>query len=169
MATPRPGYELPLLLVGAFRSVIDELHVELARHGHPHARPLHGFALQAVGPDGVSLSELGRRLGVSKQAAAKTAAGLERLGYIVREPDRSDLRATLIRRSPLGEEFLALSAVELGTIRRRWVEQIGAERVEELEDDLRQILEASPSGRIGDIPGWLRSTAGHLTRATRGG
>src|SRR5580658_491145 len=68
----RSGFELPLLLVGAFRSLIDELHAELARQGHDLARPVHGFALQAIGPEGVTVSELGRRLGVSKQAAAKT-------------------------------------------------------------------------------------------------
>lgn len=83
----RAGFELPLLLLGAFRSVIDELHGVLAESGHGEARPLHGFALQAIGPDGSTASELGRRLGVSKQAAAKTVASLERVGYVGREPD----------------------------------------------------------------------------------
>jgi len=68
------GYELPLLLFGGFRSVIDELHAELARRGHPDMRPGHGFAMQAVGLDGATASELGKRLGVSKQAGGKTAA-----------------------------------------------------------------------------------------------
>ena len=82
----RPGFELPLLLAGAFRELIDNLHAELGKHGHGQARPLHGFALQAIGPDGATVSELGRRLGVTKQAAAKTAAGLEQIGYIARQP-----------------------------------------------------------------------------------
>ena len=81
---PRPGFELPLLLAGTFRELIDGLHTELAERGHGQARPIHGFALQAIGPDGVTVSELGRRLGVTKQAAAKTAAGLEQIGYITR-------------------------------------------------------------------------------------
>src|SRR5476649_2044731 len=55
--------------------------------GHPDARPLHGFALQAIG-SGSSISELGRRLGVSKQAAAKTASSVVRLGYASRAADR---------------------------------------------------------------------------------
>ena len=86
-ASDPPGFELPLLLVASFRTLVDALHRELAERGHPDARPLHGFALQAIGPDGVTTSELGRRLGVSKQGAAKTAAGLERIGYIAREAD----------------------------------------------------------------------------------
>src|SRR4051794_33509669 len=79
---PRPpGWQLPLLLFSGFRALIDDLHAELARQGHPDARPAHGFALQAIGPDGVTASDLGRRLGISKQAAGKTVDHLVRLGY----------------------------------------------------------------------------------------
>ena len=49
MSTDAYGFELPLLLFGGFRSIIDELHAELARRGHPDVRPAHGFALQAIG------------------------------------------------------------------------------------------------------------------------
>ena len=63
---------LPLLLFGGFRTLIDRLHAELAGQGHPDVRPAYGFAMQAIGRDGATASELGRRLGVSKQAAGKT-------------------------------------------------------------------------------------------------
>ena len=71
----RAGFELPLLLVGAFRSLIDELHRALSENGHVEARPLHGFALQAIGPHGCTASELGRRLGVSKQVISRFEEG----------------------------------------------------------------------------------------------
>src|ERR1700733_223985 len=106
----RAAFELPFLLIGAFRSLIDELHRTLAESGHDEARPLHGFALQAIGPEGSTASELGRRLGVTKQAAAKTVASLERVGYVCREPDSKDGRAVRLLRTPLGEEMLSLSA-----------------------------------------------------------
>ena len=71
-----PGWVLPLLLFGGFRTLIDRLHVELARQGHPDVRPAYGFAMQAIGRDGATASGLGRRLGVSKQAAgAVTGTG----------------------------------------------------------------------------------------------
>lgn len=155
MSSNRPGFELPLLLVGAFRALIDALHVELAKQGHPDARPIHGFALQAIGPDAITLSELGRRLGVSKQAATKTAAGLERLGYIAREPHPTDARAIQLRRTPHGEEFLALSAEIFQRLHTDWASELGSERIEMLEDDLERIATASPV-KLGDLPGWLR-------------
>lgn len=55
----RYGFEFALLLAGAFRAFIDRVHGELARNGHPGARPAHGFALQAIGPHGATISELG--------------------------------------------------------------------------------------------------------------
>jgi DNA-binding MarR family transcriptional regulator len=151
----RFGFELPLLLAGAFRALVDELHGELAQRGHPDARPIHGFALQALGPDGASVSDLGRRLGVTKQAAAKTAAGLERLGYVERTPDPVDARAVRLRRTPRGDEMLALSAEIFGRLRAGWVAELGAERVRMLEDDLERMA-ARGGAKLGDLPGWLR-------------
>jgi DNA-binding MarR family transcriptional regulator len=148
----RPGFELPLLLVTGFRAVVDELHDELAARGHPEARPVHGFALQAIGAEGVSISELGRRLGVSKQAAAKTARALERLGY-ARRVATDDARVVLLVRTDRGAELLALSAETFDRIRQRWERIAGSGRVGELEDVLRTVTgDATP--RL-DLPGWL--------------
>jgi DNA-binding MarR family transcriptional regulator len=152
----RPGFELPLLLAGAFRELLDDLHAELDKHGHGEARPLHGFALQAIGPDGATLSELGRRLGVSKQAAAKTAAGLEQIGYITRRPSTHDGRAIVLTRTPRGEEMLDLSAAIFEQLRRSWVRRLGPGRVQAIEDGLAEIVASSGRAKIGDLPGWIR-------------
>lgn len=151
----RPSFELPLLLLAAFRTVIDELHDELAAAGHPDARPAHGFALQAIGVDGASASELGRRLGVSKQAAAKTAAALVDLGYAVREPDPADARATRIRRTPRGEDLLARSEASFVRQHQELAAQLGARRLAQLEDDLEQIAGDARMSRLTDTAGWL--------------
>lgn len=151
----RLGFELPLLLVGAFRSLVDALHGELARLGHPDARPLHGFVLQAIGPSGATVSQVGRHLGVSKQAAAKTIAALERLGYVGREPHATDARAVHVRRSPRGDELLALSAHVFDRIRATWVAELGRERVRVLEDDLERMAAATGGVNFGNLPGWL--------------
>jgi DNA-binding MarR family transcriptional regulator len=150
----RAGFELPLLLVGAFRSLIDELHRTLAESGHDEARPLHGFALQAIGPDGSTASELGRRLGVSKQAAAKTVASLEKAGYVSREPDPGDARAVRLQRTSRGEEMLSLSAAFFETYRARLSETLGSGQLAELEDALAQM--ATPiKDSIRGFPGWM--------------
>ena len=155
MAIDRSGFELPLLLVAAFRTLIDSLHEQLAARGHPDARPIHAFALQAIGPDGATVSELGRRLGVSKQAAAKTAASLERLSYVIRQQHPTDARAVQLRRSGRGEEFLAMSAAIFEQLRADWKRELGDTRLTALEDDLERVAGTAVT-KLGDLPGWLR-------------
>ena len=70
-----PGFELPLLLFGGFRALIDALHAELAAQGHPGMRPAHGFAMQAIGLDGATASEVGRLLGISRKPPGRRSTG----------------------------------------------------------------------------------------------
>lgn len=140
----------------AFRMVIDELHEELAREGHPEVRAVHGFALQAIaaaGPSGTTAADLGRRLGVSKQAAGKTVDGLERIGYVARGTDPVDARRRTVRITPRGYDSLARAARIFDEIRARWAARLGEERLAALEEDLRAL---TPDQYFPlDAPGWF--------------
>ncbi|MGC5017243.1 MarR family winged helix-turn-helix transcriptional regulator [Micromonospora sp. DT47] len=156
MATPdpgRPGFALPLLLLAGFRTLIDDLHAELARQGHPELRPVHGFVLQAVGTEGTTASELGQRLGVSKQAAGKTVDRLVALGYLERADDPADARRKLVRLTDKGLDGLRRSAVVFDRLRERWTAILGEERVAAMEDDLHRV--AQPNFFRLDVPGWF--------------
>lgn len=134
-----PGYELPVLLFSGFRSLIDETHRRLAAQGHPEMRPAHGFAMQAIGVEGASASEVGRRLGVSKQAAGKTVDRLEAMGYVSRQPDPSDARAKTVVLTERGLDSLRRSAVIFDELQSEWASAIGADRLRALESDLRTV------------------------------
>ncbi|MFI8851669.1 MarR family winged helix-turn-helix transcriptional regulator [Streptomyces sp. NPDC053499] len=149
----RWGFELPLLLFAGFRSLIDQLHTELADHGHPEMRPAHGFAMQAIGRDGVTASELGRRLGVSKQAAGKTVDRLAALGYAERVADPADARRKLVRLTGRGRDALELSAAVFEELRGRWADQLGRERLTELEDALETVV--GPAAFRLDAASWF--------------
>ncbi|MET8120816.1 MarR family winged helix-turn-helix transcriptional regulator [Micromonospora sp. NPDC005189] len=149
----RPGFQLPLLLLAGFRTLIDDLHAELARQGHPELRPLHGFVLQAVGSEGTTATELGQRLGISKQAAGKTVDRLVAVGYLERADDPQDARRRLVMMTPRGVDGLRRSAEIFDRLRERWAETVGPERVDALEDDLRTMAAANWF-RL-DVPGWL--------------
>ncbi|MDG4832183.1 MarR family transcriptional regulator [Solwaraspora sp. WMMD1047] len=148
-----PGFELPLRLLLGFRVLIDELHAELARQGHPEMRPMYGFVFQAIGVEGTTAAELGRRLGVSKQAAGKTIDSLERLGYLRREADPGDARRKLVRLTERGVDSLHRSARIFDDLRSRWADIVGVERLRALETDLRKL---TPSDVFPlDVPGWF--------------
>jgi len=149
----RNGFELPLLLFAGFRTLIDRLHAELAEHGHPDVRPAYGFAMQAIGVDGTTASELGRRLGVSKQAAGKTADRLEALGYAERADDPADARRKVIRLTARGVDSLVLSARIFDRLHAEWAGVIGEERLREMQTDLRRM---APTGSFRlDVAGWF--------------
>ncbi|HZR48891.1 MAG TPA: MarR family transcriptional regulator [Streptosporangiaceae bacterium] len=149
------GFELPLLLFSGFRSIIDELHAELARRGHPDIRPAHGFALQAIGLGGATATEAGRRLGISKQAAGKTVERLAELGYVERSGDDADRRRKLVRLTPRGIEALTFSAMIFEDIRARWAADLGIERLDSMEGALREMVPGE-TFRL-DVPGWFGS------------
>ncbi|WP_410645774.1 MarR family winged helix-turn-helix transcriptional regulator [Amycolatopsis sp. lyj-346] len=151
--TEAPGYELPFLLFGGFRTLIDRLHAELARRGHPDVRPSYGFAMQAVGVQGATASEIGRRLGVSKQAAGKTVERLEALGYVERADDPADARRKIVRLTAHGVDVLRKSAEIFDELRADWVRTVGAERIAALENDLRAVV--GPAAYRLDAAGWL--------------
>ncbi|MEU9077586.1 MarR family winged helix-turn-helix transcriptional regulator [Kitasatospora sp. NPDC004745] len=139
-----PGFELPLRLLSAFRTIIDELHERIAREGHPDLRPTHGFVFQAIGPDGTTAVELGRRLGVSKQAAGKTVEHLEQLGYVERAADPADARRKVVRLTARGVDCLVRSARIFDELRAEWSAALGEERLRELEAGLRLLAPGDP-------------------------
>jgi DNA-binding MarR family transcriptional regulator len=154
-----PGYELPLLLLLGFRSLIDDLHAELARQGHPDVRPMHGFVFQAIGTQGTTAAELGRRLAISKQAAGKTIAALEALGYVARGTDARDARRKVVHLTGRGIDCLQRSARIFDELRRAWAAEIGEQRLNELEADLRRVA-PSDASRLLEAPGWFGSATG---------
>jgi DNA-binding MarR family transcriptional regulator len=153
METDPPGFELPLRLLLGFRTLIDALHVELARQGHLDLRPVHGFVLQAVGPVGATAVELGRRLGVTKQAAAKHIEFLEARGYVARSTDPADARRKPVRVTARGIDFLDRSAAIFEDLRASWGRTLGEDRLRALEADLRAVTPAA-AFRL-DLPGWF--------------
>jgi DNA-binding MarR family transcriptional regulator len=147
------GYELPLRLLAAFRLIIDELHAELGRQGHPHMRPMHGFVFQAIGLEGTTAVELGRRLGISKQAAGKTIDNLAVLGYVRRQPDPGDHRQKIVTLTERGFDALGRSAAIFDVLRAGWAARLGEERLAQLEAGLRELTGNAEFPL--DIASWL--------------
>lgn len=144
----RPGFELPLLLLAGFREMVDETHRRLAELGHPDVRAAHGFAMQAIGA-GATASEVARRLGVSKQAAAKTIERLVELGYVAQSRDPADARRKLLVPTRRGRDMLRHSAAIFEEIRGQWAERIGERRLDRLHEDLARLV----GDRVFDIEG----------------
>ncbi|SEG90678.1 transcriptional regulator, MarR family [Actinacidiphila yanglinensis] len=139
------GAELALLLLGGFQSMVDDVHGELAHRGHEGVRASHEFALRAIDEGADTASELGRRLSVSKQGAAKTITALEKLGYLRREPDSLDARLKRLRVTDRGHDMMALGASLFDEVRERWAAQMGPGQLASLEAHLARLVAHRPS------------------------
>jgi DNA-binding MarR family transcriptional regulator len=118
-STP-PGWLVIEAVLRAGRAAIDELHRRLAERGHPDVRPAHGYAFQAIGADGATAGDLGKRLGVTKQAAGQMVDELVRLGYVERRADPADARRRIVTLTPNGLDCLRASAEIFEEILGEW-------------------------------------------------
>jgi len=109
--------------------------------------------MQAIGVQGATASEVGRRLGVSKQAAGKTVERLEALGYAERADDPDDARRKIVRLTAHGIDALRRSAEIFDQLRAEWAGTVGVERMRALETDLRAVVGVS-AFRL-DAAGWF--------------
>src|SRR6202142_824238 len=139
----RSGADLALLLLGGFRVLVDDAIVELAERGYEDVRPVHDFAMRAIAAGADNASELGRRLSVSKQAAAKTVAVLEERGYVTRGADPLDARRKRLQVTALGFEVMRVGEAVFDELRDEWKRRIGAKQLERLESDLAALVGAS--------------------------
>jgi DNA-binding MarR family transcriptional regulator len=134
-----PGVELALLLLDGFRSMADDVIAGLANRGHPGVRTGYEFTLRAIDAGADTASELGRRLSITKQAAAQAIAVLEQLGYVDREADPSDARVKRLQVTPHGHEMMTLGAALFDEVRDRWAAQIGTSELDALQAQLARL------------------------------
>ncbi|MFI6893853.1 MarR family winged helix-turn-helix transcriptional regulator [Streptomyces sp. NPDC050256] len=148
----RSGADLALLLLAGFRTLADRATAELAERGHEDVRTVHDFALHSILSGADSVSELARRMSVTRQAAAKTLAVLEERDYVAREPDPADGRRTRLRVTDHGLALLAQGEAIFDELREQWEEQVGAASVSVVEEALRSLV-GDHAIRL-DAPGW---------------
>jgi DNA-binding MarR family transcriptional regulator len=149
---PHTGPELAMLLLAGFRTLVDETQRELAETGHPDHRSVHHFALRAVAAGADTVGELGDRLDVSRQAAAKTVAVLEGRGYLERRTDPQDARRRPLALTDRGRDVLLRGEAIMGTLREQWAQRIGVAELERIEDSLAQLVDAP---QRDDAAGWM--------------
>lgn len=153
MRRKRSGADLALLLLGSYRRLVDTVIEELGNRGYEDVRPHLDYAMRAIRSGADNASELGRRLAVTKQGAARTIETLLERGYVVRETDPSDARRKRITITPLGEQVMDEGAAIFDDLRREWERRLGKTELAHLEDQLSVIVGDSPI-RV-EAPGWV--------------
>jgi DNA-binding MarR family transcriptional regulator len=120
-------------------AVQRELFGRLRERGFDDVRPRHGAVLAYLDQAGVRPGELARLASRRKQTIGAILDDLERLGYVGRQPDPQDRRASLIVPTARGLAFMRASDAIIGEIESRHSARIGPEAYAQLKRYLRTI------------------------------
>lgn len=137
---PEAGAPLARLLGLAGRRLADELHGRLRTAGFDDGRPAHDAVFANVPPEGIRLTDLAQRAGMTKQAMSELVVDLERLGYVSRQKDPGDGRARLITFTERGWASVATALEAFRAIEAELAERVGADRLGDLRRTLLDIL-----------------------------
>jgi DNA-binding MarR family transcriptional regulator len=147
----RSGADLALLLLGGFRTLVDAARAELAERGYPDVRPSHEFAMRAIDAGADNASDLGRRMSMTKQAAARIVELLLEDGYIARDADPRDARRKRLVVTPRGHAMMTEGERIFDGLRAAFEQRIGSDELAALERNLAELV---GDGRIRlDEPG----------------
>lgn len=131
------------MLRSAWTELIDEIFEELAAAGFDDLRPVHRSILRDLLTSNLRPSELGARLGLSKQAANDLVREFEVKGYITLEPDPDDGRAKRIVATERGWQASETAQATSNAVGHRWAELVGEERYAVFEEVLRAIVDGT--------------------------
>ena len=140
--------DLPVLLLGAARALVDGIDAGVRARGFTDLRPAHGFAFTLIAGGGATVVELARHLDVTKQAASQMVDDLVGKGYVERRPHPDDARARLIVLTDKGRACTRAADEAAEETLRPWADAIGPSRLAALRADLSRIA----------APGRLRPT-----------
>lgn len=104
-------------------------------------RPSHFRLLSHVPPGGISISELGAALSMTKQGVGQFVTQLERTGHVQVVTDQADRRRRVVERTPMGDRLVSRANRTIENVERHWQEQVGVERYQVFRDVLIQIGE----------------------------
>jgi DNA-binding MarR family transcriptional regulator len=133
------GAAFARLLLGAVDAMVGEVRDELIAAGHPGLTVANELAMQAVDGGVDSAADLARELGVTRQAAAKTIATLESLGYVERAADADDARRKRLTVSARGRDAVAIGAAAFDAAYRRWRDDVGHDAADATAEALRRL------------------------------
>jgi DNA-binding MarR family transcriptional regulator len=106
--------------------VADRLGEAVSQVGGEEMRPSFGFVLRAVAAEEPTVSRLAELLGVTKQAASRTADDMVTAGFIVRSDDPGDRRRTRLRLTDTGRAIRTKALAESGAMELELREKFGA-------------------------------------------
>ncbi len=111
-----------------FGRVFEQVRGTFAGEEWNGLRQSHLRLLDLVPDDGISVTDLARRAGMSKQACGQFVTHLVGTGHLRVESDPGDRRVRQVHRTPEGQRTLAAAIAHIARIEDTWAESVGSDR-----------------------------------------
>lgn len=121
---PEAEWHVPLLMGLLFRRFAETFDPA----DWDGLRQSHFRVIASVPDDGISVTELAERLGMTKQGCGQFVTQLVESGHLTAEADSRDRRVRVVRRTPLGQATLERVVAHNLAVEREWAAQVGERR-----------------------------------------
>ena len=106
-------------------------------------RPAHGNAMEQLElEDGLRLTEMATRAGITVQSMGELVDDLESKGYLERRPDPTDRRAKRIHLTKRGRKNARIAKQATAALEDHLAELLGQQHYQQLRRSLQQIIAA---------------------------
>ncbi|WP_055714481.1 MarR family winged helix-turn-helix transcriptional regulator [Streptomyces torulosus] len=135
---------LTAALLAVAGELTQRIHDGVVARGF-EGRPAYGFAFTRLAPDGATVTELARHLGVTKQGASQLVEELVAKGYVERRPHPRDARARLVVLTERGWACTRAAEEVAAEVVEGWSGALGGEaEVRALREQLARIAPYGP-------------------------
>ncbi|MCW2759536.1 MAG: MarR family transcriptional regulator [Nocardioidaceae bacterium] len=114
-----------------------EVRAAFAAEDWEGLRQSHFRVVSGVPPEGISVTDLGERVGMTKQGMGQFVTQLVDTGHLSVGEDPADRRVRVVRRTPRGERLVADVTARNLRIEKEWATRVGEDRYQVF----RQVLE----------------------------
>jgi DNA-binding MarR family transcriptional regulator len=108
--------------------LLNEVRATFAAEDWGGLRQSHFRVMTSVPADGISITELGERVGMSKQGCGQFVSALVETGHLEVATDPGDRRTRIVMRTPLGNRTVRRVAARIARIEAEWAERVGSRR-----------------------------------------
>lgn len=139
-----PGHVMSLL-----GQVLDGFRRELAQRGTPPQglRSSQLRLLSMTPAEGMRVTDLAERVGMTKQALGEFATALEQQGLLESVGDPADGRVRILRPTAQGNRAVRASERQIDDLEAQWRDRLGHQKWDQLRELLREAAALSPRRR----------------------